>query len=62
MLDMDSVMPLVPAVIRESISLAVLFVFLFFSYKLLDRSLGLLEQFASSALEALDKIADAIES
>jgi hypothetical protein len=45
-------------VIRESVSLFILLVFLFFSYRILDRLMGILEKHFSSIVESLDRIAD----
>jgi hypothetical protein len=47
-------------VVRESVSLFILLVFLFFSYRILDRLMGILEQHFSSIVESLDKIADSL--
>lgn len=45
-------------VIRESVSLFILLVFLFFSYRILDRLMGILETHFGSIVESLDRIAD----
>lgn len=47
-------------VIRESVSLFILLVFLFFSYRLLDRLMTILEKHFGSIVECLDEIADAL--
>jgi hypothetical protein len=45
-------------VVRESVSLFVLLVFLFFSYRLLDRLMSILEKHFGQIVQALDRIAD----
>lgn len=47
-------------VIRESVSLFILLVFLFFSYRILDRLMGILETHFKGIVESLDRIADGI--
>lgn len=49
-------------VIRESVSLFILLVFLFFSYRLLDRLMSILEKHFGSIVECLDRIGDALSS
>lgn len=48
------------AVIRESVSLFILLVFLFFSYRLLDRALGIFEISLRSITECLEEIAEVL--
>jgi hypothetical protein len=45
-------------IVRESISLFILLMFLFFSYRILDRLMGILETHFGSIVESLDRIAD----
>jgi hypothetical protein len=45
-------------VIRESISLFILLVFLVFSYRLLDRLMTIFEKHFGNIADSLDKIAD----
>lgn len=45
-------------VVRESVSLFILLVFLFFSYRILDRLMGILEKHFGSIVKSLDRIAD----
>jgi hypothetical protein len=49
-------------VIRESVSLFILLVFVFFSYRLLDRLMSILETHFGSIVECLDRIGDALSS
>jgi len=47
-------------VIRESVSLFILLVFLFFSYRLLDRVLVIIEAHFGDIVECLEAIAQAL--
>jgi hypothetical protein len=49
------------AVLRESVSLFVLLVFLIFIYRLLDRMITLFDKFAENILDALHAIARKID-
>jgi len=49
------------AVLRESVSLFVLLVFLIFIYRLLDRMITLFDKFAENILDALNAIARKID-
>ena len=48
-------------VIRESVSLFILLVFVFFSYRLLDRLITILDSYFGEISECLDRIAKALE-
>lgn len=48
-------------VLRESVSLFVLLVFLFFSYSIVNKSFSLFEQYAENFLEVANKIADNLD-
>lgn len=45
-------------VVRESVSLFILMVFLFFSYRILDRLMSIVEKHFGKIVESLDRIAD----
>lgn len=47
-------------VLRESVSLFVLLVFLFFSYNIINKTLTLFENYAENFLDVMEKIADSI--
>jgi hypothetical protein len=47
-------------IIRESVSLFILLVFLVFSYRLLDRALGIFERSLKSITECLEEIAEVL--
>lgn len=45
-------------VVRESVSLFILLVFLFFSYRILDRLVTIVEKHFQKIVDSLDRIAD----
>jgi hypothetical protein len=45
-------------VVRESVSMFILLVFLFFSYRILDRLMTILEKHFGRIVDSLDRIAD----
>lgn len=49
-------------VVRESVSLFILLVFVFFSYRLLDRLMSILERHFLQITECLEEIAQALSS
>lgn len=49
-------------VVRESVSLFILLVFLFFSYRLLDRAMSILEKHFGQITECLEDIVKALSS
>lgn len=49
-------------VVRESVSLFILLVFVFFSYRLLDRLMSILEKHFGDIVECLQDIARALSS
>lgn len=49
-------------VVRESVSLFILLVFLFFSYRLLDRVINIIEKHFGNIVEGLEDIARALSS
>lgn len=49
-------------VLRESVSLFILLVFLFFSYRLLDRAMSILEKHFGQITECLEDIAKALST
>lgn len=55
---MDFSTDVLVAVVRESVSSFVLLVFLFFSYKLMDRAIGLIDKYGERVADSLDRIAD----
>ena len=49
-------------VVRESVSLFILLVFLVFSYRILDRLMGIVEKHFGEIAESLEKIADGMST
>lgn len=49
-------------VVRESVSLFILLVFVFFSYRLLDRLMSILEKHFGAIVECLEEIAKALSN
>lgn len=47
-------------VVRESVSLFILLVFLAFSYRILDRAMGILERHFDKITDCLEQIAEAL--
>jgi hypothetical protein len=47
-------------VVRESISLFILLVFLFFAYRLIDRLMSIVEKHFGRIVDSLDRIADGL--
>lgn len=60
-MDLDTT-TIVLTVLRESVSLFVLLVFLFFSYNLILKLFALFEDYADNFLEVFQKIADQLSN
>lgn len=59
---MDISTDILLTVVRESVSLFILLVFLFFSYRLLDRLMSILEKHFGDIVDCLEEIGKALSS